>query len=136
MALIIDSGIFISLERQGRHYRELLAGLPSGEPVAIAAMTASELLAGVHRADTAARRAERLRRIEEIFLNMPVLPFDLEAARVHAEVWATLTSSGLVIGPHDAIIAATALAHGYEILTENVREFSRVPGLLVRQPNW
>jgi tRNA(fMet)-specific endonuclease VapC len=47
-----------------------------------------------------------------------------------------LRSSGLTIGPYDAIIAATALANGYDVLTDNIREFSRVPGLVVRQPNW
>ncbi len=34
------------------------------------------------------------------------------------------------------MIAATALTHEYELLTENVREFNRVPGLKVRQPDW
>ncbi len=41
-----------------------------------------------------------------------------------------------MIALHDLIIAATALANGYGVLTENVRDFIRVPGLEVRQPTW
>lgn len=41
-----------------------------------------------------------------------------------------------MIGPHDLIIGATALANGYAILTENVGGLSRVPGLEVRRPSW
>jgi predicted nucleic acid-binding protein len=37
---------------------------------------------------------------------------------------------------HDLLIAATVVAHGYAVLTENVREFGRIPGLVVRQPAW
>jgi predicted nucleic acid-binding protein len=136
MALIIDSGIFISLERQRRNYQDFLAELPAGELVAIASMTASELLSGVQRADTEQRRDERSRRVEELLGDIVILPFGLEAARVHSQVWVMLRSSGLTIGPYDAIIAATALANGYDVLTDNIREFSRVPGLVVRQPNW
>ena len=67
---------------------------------------------------------------------MPILPFGLAEARIHARIWAGLTASGTLIGAHDLLIAATALAHGFDLLTDNVREFSRVPGLVVRQPVW
>ena len=65
-----------------------------------------------------------------------ILPFDLSAARIHAELWAQLTAAGHMIGPNDLLIAATALAYGYAVLTENVRESERVPGLTVRRPAW
>ena len=67
---------------------------------------------------------------------MPVLPFDLLVARVHARVSAQLLDAGRLIGAHDLLIAATALAHGYAVLTQNLRDFRRVPGLDVRQPSW
>jgi tRNA(fMet)-specific endonuclease VapC len=41
-----------------------------------------------------------------------------------------------MIGLHDIEVAATALTHGYGVLTDNVRDFERVPGLIVRQPVW
>ncbi|HLH21188.1 MAG TPA: PIN domain-containing protein [Chloroflexota bacterium] len=60
----------------------------------------------------------------------------LVAARVHARIWSDLATIGQPIGAHDLLIAATALAHGYAVLTNNLREFQRVAGLVVRQPNW
>jgi len=74
--------------------------------------------------------------VEAILERVPVLPFELRTARVHARTWAQLVSGGQSIGAHDLLIAATALAHGYAVLTQNRREFERVPGLVVRQPNW
>jgi predicted nucleic acid-binding protein len=54
-------------------------------------------------------------------------------ARRHAQLWADLAAVRLPIGVHDSLIAATALTHGYAVLTENPREFQRVPGLVVRR---
>ena len=71
-----------------------------------------------------------------IFDEIPIFDFDLRAARVHANIWALLVANGHTIGSHDLLIAATALSHGYAVLTDNAREFHRVPGLEVRQPNW
>lgn len=60
-----------------------------------------------------------------------MIPFGTIEARRHAAVHALLLSRGTAIGAHDMSIAATALAHGYAVMTANVREFSRVPGLQV-----
>jgi predicted nucleic acid-binding protein len=57
-------------------------------------------------------------------------------AEMHARIWAELAASGQRIGAHDFMIAATALVYQYTLLTDNVREFSRIPGLEVRQPAW
>src|SRR6266540_3142705 len=53
-------------------------------------------------------------------------------ARRHADLWAELAKRGRMIGPHDLLIGATALAHGYALATLNRREFRRVPGLVLR----
>jgi tRNA(fMet)-specific endonuclease VapC len=63
-----------------------------------------------------------------------VIAVDLEVARVHAELWATLQSRGEMIGAHDLLIAATARALNYGVVTLNVDEFQRVPGLNVYVP--
>lgn len=102
----------------------------------LAAITASELWVSVHRAASPARAAERRRRIEQFLAAMPVVPFDSTVARVHAELWAALLSRGQMIGTHDLLIAATAVAHGYAVLTDNVADFGRVPRLTVHQPAW
>lgn len=135
MALIVDSSVFVALERR----RLRLEGLPledPDEPIAVAAITASELLVGVHRADTPERRLRREAFVEAVLELVPVLPLDLRVARTHALLWAQLRRTGQVIGVHDLLIAATAIAHGRALLTENLRDFERVPGLAVRQPHW
>jgi predicted nucleic acid-binding protein len=65
---------------------------------------------------------------------LPVQPFTLETARVHSRLWADLVSSGQLIGPHELMLAATALALGWSVATLNPREFRRVPGLSLHTP--
>jgi tRNA(fMet)-specific endonuclease VapC len=101
-------------------------------PVFLAAITASELLHGVHRAESASRRGRRERFVETILEAVPVLPFDLLVAREHARIWADLARGGRLIGAHDMQIAATGIAHQIPLLTANRREFDRVDGLIVR----
>jgi tRNA(fMet)-specific endonuclease VapC len=96
----------------------------------------SELLVGVIRANSIARRVHRERFLERTLTLLKVFPFDAEHARIHAVVVTSLTAHGQLIVAHDMLIAATALFLDYGVLTHNVREFGRVPGLVVRQPNW
>jgi tRNA(fMet)-specific endonuclease VapC len=60
-----------------------------------------------------------------------VLPFDLQCAKLAAESQHALRRTGNLIGPMDALIAATALAHRATLVTHNVGEFRRVRGLHV-----
>jgi tRNA(fMet)-specific endonuclease VapC len=135
MAQLVDSSVFITLERRGLRLGALAQAAP-GELTAIAGITASELLVGVHRADSPARRLHREAFVEAILENVAVLRFDLHVARVHSGLWAQLAAAGQLVGAHDLLIASTALAHGHSVLTENLRDFQRVPGLAVRQPSW
>jgi predicted nucleic acid-binding protein len=99
------------------------------ESIAIAAITASELLHGCQRATDPGVRARRAAFVEGLLGAIPVLQFGLAEARRHAELWATLADQGTRIGPHDMLIGATALAGGHALATGNRREFSRIPGL-------
>jgi len=108
--------------------------LGDNEDVGIAAITASELLHGVHRA-TPQHRARRDAFVEAVLMAFPPLPFDLLCARAHARLWALLAASGSDIGPHDRLVAATAIASGWRVATANVRHFARVTGLHVIVPN-
>ena len=135
MVQLIDSSVFIALERRKQPLSTLATAI-SGGPMALASITASEMLAGVHRANTPERRLRRESFVASVLGHFPVVPFDLYVARTHAELWVHLATTGQLIGPHDLLIAATALAYGYAVQTHNLREFERVPGLTVRQPNW
>ena len=114
------------------HFGALLDTL-GAEPIGMAAITASELLHGYHRASDSGIRARRGAFVEALIENIPVLPFGLPEARRHAELWAELTREGAVIGPHDLLIGATALAQGYALATLNRREFAQVRGLRLVQ---
>jgi predicted nucleic acid-binding protein len=64
--------------------------------------------------------------VEAFLRDLPIVPFDLAAARCHAALWAHLASE---VGSHDLFIVATALAAGHEIATLNACDFARVPGV-------
>ena len=132
---IIDPSVFIALERRRLSLSALADAIPD-EPIVLSSMTASELIIGVHRADSPKRRSRREAFVEAILQAIPVVPFDLRAARTHARLFAELASVGQPIGAHDLIIAATAIANDFPVLTDNLRHFDRVPGLSVRQPRW
>jgi tRNA(fMet)-specific endonuclease VapC len=135
MARLIDTSVIIKFERQGHHQR-LFSALTAGEALAVSSITASELLLGAERADTEDRRQQRFGFVDAVLRLIPALPFDLQAARVHARIQAQLLSAGQQIGANDLFIAATALAHNMPVLTENIRDFERVPGLVVHRPDW
>jgi tRNA(fMet)-specific endonuclease VapC len=130
LGLLIDTSLFIAIERSGEAPSALLERF-GGQPVAIAAITASELLHGVHRADSALRRGRRERFVEDILRTVPVLPFTLEVARIHARLWADLEMRGEIIGANDLLIAATALTHDFTVATRNQRHFERIAALKV-----
>ena len=127
MGLVLDTNILIKGEK-GRRVVDFSRWREHGDAY-ITAITASELLVGVHRADSEARRVRRSAFVETVLEAIPVLDFGIEAARVHARITAWLAARGELIGPHDLIIAATALSYGYPVATANSREFQRVPGL-------
>jgi tRNA(fMet)-specific endonuclease VapC len=130
VAVLIDASILIESER-GRLALERHVAQRQHEEFFLSVVTASELLHGVHRATQPEVRTKRAAFVEAILERFPVLPVDLATARAHAHVWAELAAAGLMIGPHDLWLAATCIAHGLTIVTANVREFARVPGLRV-----
>jgi predicted nucleic acid-binding protein len=135
LALLIDTSVLIGMERRGMQPEDF-GGLAPPQSAALASITASELLVGVHRTTPESRRIRRETFVERLLGTILVLPFDLRVARAHAQLTATLAAAGRPIGAHDLIIAATALAHGFDVLTDNPRDFGRVPGLVVRRPDW
>lgn len=138
MGTVLDTTVFIELERAIRGLpaaramadvvRRLEVQLGENEQVAIAAITASELLHGVQRA-TEEHRGRREAFVEAVLAAFPTLTFDLLVARVHARLWAALASSGDEVGAHDRLVAATAMAAGWRVGTANIRHFNRIPGL-------
>ncbi len=130
MAVLIDASILIEYERGRLNLERHLAQRRQDE-FYLSVVTASELLHGVHRAVQSGIRAKRSALVEALLERFPLLSIDLATARAHAQIWADLTAAGKMIGPNDLWLAATCVAHGLSIVTANVREFTRVPGLIV-----
>ena len=97
----------------------------------ISAITLAEMEHGVEKSAQPEKNAAALMRFVSI---LQVLPFDDSAAVEYGKVCAYLQRHGTPIGPMDTLIAAHAKAAGLTIVTNNVREFERVPGLKIE--NW
>ncbi|MSU25052.1 MAG: type II toxin-antitoxin system VapC family toxin [Opitutus sp.] len=132
MGLILDTSVLVAEER-GRFRLWDFCEAQFPEALFITALTASELLHGVERAMPGPVRDRRRQQVEGVIADFQVLDFDLDVARRHAAVWAHLTVAGTPIGPHDLLIAATALYHGFALATLNASEFRRVPGLVLTE---
>jgi len=127
MGTLLDTSILIDIER-GR------GAIPTTDETAIAAITASELLQSVLRADRA-HRTVRESFVEGILAMLPTIPFSLQVARVHARIWADLAAARLTVDAADLEVAATTIALGWELATLNRRDFVRIAGLrLARLP--
>jgi tRNA(fMet)-specific endonuclease VapC len=130
MATLIDSSVLIAAERGKLDLAELVTRY-ADQDVALSAITASELLHGVHRAGTPAQRHRRQAFVEGLLARLPAIAFDLTVARVHASLWADLARRGVAVGERDLMIGATAIASNYSVATRDERSFSKIPGLSV-----
>lgn len=128
MGLLIDTDVLVLAKRISPSL-DLSRYVEYGDAF-ISAITASELLVGVHRATDAAIRSRRLAFVEGILSALTALPVDIETARIHAQMVAQIPRNE-TIGAHDALIGATALRHGYAVLTNNGKDFRKLPGLIV-----
>jgi tRNA(fMet)-specific endonuclease VapC len=94
--------------------------------IAISAIAAHELYYGAFKG----RRANQNVALVDA-LQFAVLEFDKEDARAAGEIRAFLAAKGTPIGPYDVVIAGQAKARNLTLVTNNTREFGRVPGLRI-----
>ena len=131
MGALIDTSVLIAAERGQLDLNQLLQ-THEGDEVSISAVTASELLHGAHRLKGAVARTRAQLFVDRLIALLPVVPFDLEVARVHAVLGAELGAKGIPVGAHDLIIAATAVYTGAYVATRDLRSFPRIRGLDVQ----
>jgi tRNA(fMet)-specific endonuclease VapC len=98
--------------------------------IGVSTVTVSELAWGVAKTGSARNRAA----LDAFLLPIEIAAYDLAAALRYGEVRAELAKRGRPIGPLDTMIAAHALSLGATLVTNNLREFGRVPDLAVE--NW
>lgn len=101
------------------------------ERLCVSSITLSELRYG---AEKSSRRADNMMAIEQLVARLDVLAFCSRAAAHHGELRAALERLGRPAGGYDMLIGAHARSEGLIVVTNNLREFTRMPG--VRVENW
>jgi len=130
VGVIFDTSVLTGLERVSSRLDQFILGREA-EPFGISVITVSELLHGVHRADSEKRRIIREAFVEKILDVFSVFPFDLGAARIYAGTWANLAKKGRTVGAHDLIIAATCISLGFSLATLDLRDYGLIEGLTI-----
>lgn len=129
MGLILDTSVFVEFERKKKPI-DFSTWVGYGAAY-ISVITVSALLLGAHFADNKTRQIKQSAFVESILANIPALGFTSETARIHAELYTHLSKMGKLLGAHDLMIAATAVAHGFALVTCNHKDFENIPGLKV-----
>lgn len=135
MARVIDTSVWVDVERRGQFENDF-GTITSVDEAIIASVTAAELLMG---AELGQRRGERRHTqlyVESLLDRLTILPFDLAAARIYARLYGEIRRSGNTVGVSDLQIATIAMAHDSSVVTLNLRDFNRIPGLTVVAPAW
>ena len=127
---LLDTNIVIyAIKNRPRSLREKFNRLQ--DQMAISSVTWGELIYGVGRSSQPDRN---LADIESIAAKLEVIPFDRPAADHFGQIRAELYRVGTPIGPYDMMIAGQARARGLILVTNNTKEFERIPGLMLE--NW
>jgi tRNA(fMet)-specific endonuclease VapC len=128
---LLDTNICIYIRQRRpeevlRHFHKLRPG-----EAALSVITYGELLYGAAKSS---QRADALERLRELVHLLPALALPESAAETYGAIRADLEQKGEMIGNNDLWIAAHALASGFTLVTNNEKEFRRVPGLRIQ--NW
>ncbi len=131
MKAMLDTNMCIYLiKKQPQSVLERFAEFPVGE-VGISVVTLAELEYGASKSRHPVKNRAAL---DQFIAPLEVADFDREATVVYGRIRAALEARGRPVGAMDLLIAAHALSLGARLITNNVRELSRVPGLRVE--NW
>lgn len=131
MRNMLDTNICIYLIRKKPpEVLQKFKGYSVGE-VGLSSITVAELRYGVQKSQYP---EQNQRALEQFLVPLVIADFDHQAAEVYGRIRAVLERQGTRIGPLDTLIAAHALSLDVTLVTNNIREFSRVPALKVA--NW
>jgi tRNA(fMet)-specific endonuclease VapC len=128
MKLMLDTNVCIHLiKEQPASVLERFASHPVGE-IGMSVITLAELEYGVTKSSRPTKNREAL---EQFISPLEVAPFDRHATAAYGRLRTALEKKGQPIGSMDLLIAAHALSLDVRLITHNVREFGRVPGLRI-----
>jgi tRNA(fMet)-specific endonuclease VapC len=127
MFLLDTNAVIAALKGNPAEVAERLEREVLHDVVALPVIVLFEMRFGIAKS---ARRNDNIERLA-VFLQLPItiVPFDTEDAEETGDIRAALERAGTPIGPYDILIAGQARRRGAVLVTANVREFSRVPGL-------
>ena len=127
---LLDTNIVIYvLKRRPKEVLDIFNA--NASRMAISSITLSELIYG---AEKSLNMDKNLEAVEEFVSHLEVLPYDAKASQHYGQIKAALEKKGQIIGENDIHIAAHAISHGLILVSNNVREFKRVPNLALE--NW
>lgn len=132
MAFLFDTDAISELyrKRPSLRYLSWLETVPRAEQFT-SAVSVGELFRGAFRSGNTARH---LANIEDHVLPLiTVLPYDVAIARIFGQISADLAGAGKPLMDADLQIGATALHHGLELVTGNLRHFERIPGIRIHR---
>ena len=121
--MILDTCFFVDLQRRPDLVKHVVPSLATTQ-ICTTVITCGELAVGMEAPSTVDLQAATL--------GLPVLGIDQPVAITFGALMRSMRARGTSIGENDAWIAAIALVHQLPLLTRNVREFSRIPGLTVQ----
>jgi tRNA(fMet)-specific endonuclease VapC len=99
--------------------------------VGVSAITVAELEYGAFKSQ---RQEQNRAALNQFLMPLEVLPFDQSATQTYGQIRAELERQGIVVGAMDLLIASQAICQNLVLVTNNVRELSRIPGLILE--NW
>ncbi len=123
-----DSNVLIDISRQKLPFTYELLLKSDASLFKVPAVVKAELLLGAEKSNDPEKEQFK---VESLLLPFDIVPFDSSCAAHYARIRAYLERRGQTIGGNDYLIAATALAHSAVLVTNNVDEFKRVPGLSI-----
>jgi len=126
MKYLLDTNIYVALIREKP--KELIKRLTTHKPgdIGISTITIAEL---VHGAQKSSQTEQNMTALDQFLLPLEIADFDLSAAVVYGHIRMYLENKGTLIGSTDMLIAAHALSLDVSLVTNNTREFKRIPNL-------
>jgi predicted nucleic acid-binding protein len=136
MGVIVDTSTLVTAERRKRNVCEIFRQLREtfGDAEAgLSVVTLVELAHGIERAELDAQRIQRQAFLDDLISDIEIYPVTSEIALLAGKISGQQARHGINLPFEDLLIGATALHHGCEVVTENIRHFEMIPGLTVKK---
>ena len=130
MQFMLDTNILVYVLNARPKHESVLERFDREDPqdMVVSSITLAELRYGIEKSRY---RDDNRTALQRVLRALNVVPFETKAAEIYGTLRARLEAAGKPVGPLDTLIAAHSLALDLTLVSSNLREFSRVPGLRV-----